>query len=210
MKKSQLKNDIIKAVKEIFEEALERNKEFGENDKKGKNPLVISENDLTCHLFMKLYNPPERMISTEVRIYKTNRRHDMAIFDEPEVGNKCKCFYEKSRYGNPDEWYCKKFLAIIEIKNNWFYPPSAVKKNLQEDLDSLKEEKKISELLFMIYFDYKGTLDKKGGKGKLDKQNLIGIMKKYSGIHTIYGDLKYGKLYHIWCPKKNCYIRNLL
>jgi len=204
MKKSTLKDDIIEAVKEIFIEAVSRNNNFEEDDKKGKNPLVISENDLTCHRFMKLYNPPERMISTELRIYKTRRYHDMAIFDEPDAGNKCKCFYKKNRRGNPEEWYCGRFLAMIEIKNNWFYSASVVKVNLQEDLDSLRKEKEISDLLFQIYFDYKGTLD---------KQDLKNIMKRYPGIHTIYGDLKNRKLYHAFCrTRKNCSrpVRNLI
>ena len=184
-----LKNRIIAAVKEIFKEAYCKNIE---NPNK-VYPLLISENDLTCELYKRLSKYPDIRITTEVG--KKRRRNDIGIFpaDQSFPNPPCGCYYRKSRYGNPTEWDCDKYLALIEIKNNWFGSKNYVKDALIGDLDALLDVKDKAYLLMEIFFDYRDYRE-------LPNKDISPLLKdllnkdEYDKIDFIYGNLKQGKL----------------
>ena len=185
-----LRDWVMTATEEIFKEAYCRNTK----DPREVYPLPISENDLTCELYKRLSTHSEIRITTEVTIPRSEggNRYDIGIFPEDPAFQDppCGCYYNKDSKGNPDEWDCRRYLAFIEIKNNWFESKKKVWDDLSKDLEALlnAKVKDRAYLLMGIFFDYVGILN-------LDKFKEILSEKEYSDISYIYGDVKNGKLF---------------
>ena len=181
----EVRKNIENAAKNIFEMATETNKE-------GVLPILTSECDLVCYLFKELYKPDIYMISTEVSPCETGKgwRYDMIIY---EKGYKENERYQKfDRKGQPKEWCIKKYIAVLELKLNWYCNLSKkeISDKVEEDIEKLLDISSKSSLLYSIVFEYCGE------RNRIDLDRIMNKLKN-TKIRMIYGNLRDKKLYLI-------------
>jgi len=126
-------------------------------NKSGSVPFTISENDICCGLYGGLYKPSEHTLTTEYTSYNKGEfqgRYDLVIFNKKDVD------YKLSSTGRPNLLNIKKFIAVFELKSNWYHAKKEIEKDFEKDLAKLSKVKSKSQYLYLIYFDFTGGLKK--------------------------------------------------